>query len=191
MNLKTPKFNKVLEEYFSNLELDEQGGQERTCRISGEKFYVPAEDIAFYKKIGVPLPTLSPHESMRKKLGFLNVYNLFYGRSAKTGKKIISAYPENTKYKIWEHQIWHSDEFDPFKYGIEYNPEQSFFEQYKDFQLSVPRPNLEIKKAVNSDFTSGVVGVKNCYLVSDGRDSEDCRYSIYLESSKNIYHSFG
>jgi hypothetical protein len=180
-----------LGKYFSELELDEKGGQERTCRFSDKKFYITAEDIKFYKKIGVQLPTLSPHESMRKKLGFLNVYNLFFNKSVKTGKRIISAYPENTPYEIWEHQIWHSDEFDPFKYGIEYDFDKSFFEQYRYFQLSVPRPNLEIKNGVNSDYTNGVTDIKNCYLISDGRTSEDCAYSIFLEGSKQIYHSFG
>ena len=47
MNNKTPKFNKAMEKYFSELKLDEQGGQERICRVSGEKFYVRPEDIEF------------------------------------------------------------------------------------------------------------------------------------------------
>ncbi len=128
MNSKTPKFDEALEKYFSELKLDKQGGIEKTCRISGKKFYVRPEDIAFYKKIGVPLPTVSPHESMRKKLGFLNVYSLFYGKSAKTGKKIISAYPPSTKHQIWEHQIWNSDEFDPFVHGSNFDLDKSFFE---------------------------------------------------------------
>ncbi len=191
MPSKTPKFDEALEKYFSELELDENGVIEKTCRISGEKFYITAEDIAFYKKIGVPLPTVSPHESMRKKLGFLNVYNLFYGKSAKTGKKIISAYPSSTKYQIWEYQIWNSDEFDPFAYGIDFDSNKSFFEQYTKFQLSVPRPNLEITNGVNSDFTNGVVDVKDCYLFFDGRKSERCYYSIFTDMAKEIYNSFG
>ncbi len=189
MPSKTPKFDEALEKYFSKLKLDEKGGQERICRISGEKFYVATEDIEFYKKIGVPLPTLSPHESMRKKLGFLNAYNLFYGKSAKTGKKIISAYPPNTKYQIWEYQVWNSDEFDPFAYGIDFDSNKSFFEQYAKFQLSVPRPNLEIVNGVNSDFTNGVINTNNCYLVFDSRNLENSAYSI-ADESKEIYHSF-
>jgi hypothetical protein len=33
MNQKTPKFNKAKEKYFSELKLDEQGGQERVWRV--------------------------------------------------------------------------------------------------------------------------------------------------------------
>jgi len=57
MTSKTPKFDQALDEYFSKLELDEKGGQWRVCRFSGEKFYVRLEDVEFYKKMRVPLPT--------------------------------------------------------------------------------------------------------------------------------------
>lgn len=46
---KTPNFDKALNDYFSKLELDDKGGspprggQWRTCRFSGEKFYVRPE----------------------------------------------------------------------------------------------------------------------------------------------------
>ncbi len=122
---KTPKFDQALKEYFARLKLDDKGGQERICRVSGQKFYVRPEDIAFYKKIGVPLPTLSPQERMRRKIAFINIGNLFYGRSAKTGKRIISAYPPNTKYQIWEHQIWNDADFSDL--GIEYDANENFF----------------------------------------------------------------
>src|SRR3989344_5866418 len=96
---KTPKFDQALEKYFSDLKLDERGGQWRICRFSGEKFYVRPEDIGFYKKIKVPLPTLSPKERIRRKLAFLNSYNLFKVNSAFSGKSLISQYPPTTPYK--------------------------------------------------------------------------------------------
>ena len=139
---KTPQFDKALDEYFSKLEIDANGGQWRTCRFSGEKFYVRPEDIAFYKRIRVPLPTLSPHERTRRKFGFANIFNLFRAKSAYSEKTIIAAYPPTTPYKIYEHEIWNSDIWDPFDFGTTYDPDTSFFEQYRDFQLSVPRPSL-------------------------------------------------
>jgi hypothetical protein len=191
MNTKTPKFSELMEKYFSELELDEQGGQERVCRVSGKKFYITAEDIEFYKKMQVPLPTLSPNERTRKKLGFFNIYNLFFNKSAKTGKKIVSIYPKNTPYKIWEYQLWNSDEFNPFNYGVDYDYEKSFFKQYKKFQLQVPRTNLNIINAINSNFTNYVNNVKNCYLVTDAKDAEDCQHSTYAVGSKNCHFSYG
>ena len=191
MPSKTPKFDEALEKYFSELELDEKGGQEQICRISGEKFYVRPEDIAFYKKIGVPLPTVSPGERIRRKVAYFNIYNLFFNTSAKTGKKVVSSYPENTPYKIWEYQIWNSDEFNPLKYGVDYTSNKKFFEQYKKFQLEVPRQNLNVINAVNSKFTNYVNNVKNCYLVTDAHNAEDCQHSTYADNSKNCHYSYG
>jgi len=190
---KTPQFDKALAEYFEKLqpELDEQGGQERTCRFSGKKFYVRPEDIAFYKRIGVPLPTLSPHERTRRKVGFTNVFNLFRTQSALSGKTIISEYPPNTPYKIYEHEIWNGGGWDPEEFAAEYNPERGFFDQYRDFQLSVPRPSLLSIQSTNSDYTNTVYNLKDCYLVFDAIESEDCAYSSWLEYSKKCYNCYG
>jgi hypothetical protein len=188
MNQKTPKFNEALGKYFSELELDEKGGQERTCRFSDKKFYITAEDIKFYKKIGVPLPTLSPHERMRGKLGFFNLYNLFYGKSDKTGKKIVSSYPSDTPYKIYEHAIWNDIDFTNTSVG--YDQKKSFFEQYKDFQLKVPRPNLVTRNIVNSDYSHATVDVKNCYFVFDTLRTQDSQFSAYINDSKNCYYTY-
>ena len=191
MNHKTPKFNKAMEKYFSELKLDKQGGQERVCRVSGERFYVRPEDVEFYKKMQVPLPTLSPHERIRNQIAFFNFYNLYFNKSALTGKKIISFYPPQTKLPVWEHQLWHSDKFNPLSYGRDYDNQQSFFEQFKDFFFSVPKPNLIVKNCVNSDFGNNIQNAKNCYLTFDNRGSENSAYTIYIEESKEIYHSFG
>jgi hypothetical protein len=80
MNLKTPKFNEALGKYFSELKLDEQGGQERICRVSGEKFYVRPEDIEFYKKMQVLLPTLCHHCRMQRRMAHRVLLPIFYGQ---------------------------------------------------------------------------------------------------------------
>src|SRR3989344_8670505 len=136
---KTPKFDEGLDAYFSKLELDDNGGQWRTCCFSGERFYVRPEDIAFYKRIRVPLPTLSPHERARRKLGYVNLYNLFRITSAFSGKEIIASYPPNTPYPVYEHQVWNGGGWNPLEHGVDYDPERKFFDQYKEFQHTVPR----------------------------------------------------
>ncbi len=183
---KTPRFDQALNEYFSKLELDENGGQWRTCRFSGEKFYVRPEDIEFYKKIRVPLPTLSAHERIRRKLAFVNSYNLFHGTSALTEKSIISAYPPGSLFKIYEHQAWFGEGWDPFAYGVSYDTTRPFWEQYRAFQLSVPRPNLTVDPTnVNSDYTNSSSRLKNCYLVFDSYGAEDCAYGIVFMNTQN------
>ena len=188
---KTPKFDVALDTYFSKLELDENGGQWRVCRFSSEKFYVRPEDIAFYKKIRVPLPTLSPKERARRKLGYFNLYNLFHTKSALSGKSVIAAYPPSTPYPIYEHESWNGGGWDPEEFAVAHDPERRFFEQYKDFQRFVPRPNLLVRNSVNSDYAHNVFHVKDCYLAFDSVESENISYCIYAEYSKNCHRSFG
>lgn len=191
MSSKTPQFNKALDEYFLGLELDEKGGQWRTCRFSGEKFYVRPEDIDFYKKIQVPLPTLSPPERIRRKLAFWNSYNLYYGQSSFSGKRILMQYPPNTPYKIYEHQVWFGQEWNSLEYERDYDLDKRFFEQFKDLQLSVPRPNLFVDStSVNSEYTNDSVHLKNCYLVFNAVESEECYYSISPLRSQYCFDCF-
>lgn len=189
--IKTPKFDTALDTYFSKLKLDENGGQWRVCRFSGEKFYVRPEDIAFYRKIRVPLPTLSPHERARRKLAYSNIYNLFHTKSAFSGKTLISSYPPATPYRIYEHEVWKGGGWDPEEFAVTYDKNRGFFEQYAVFQRAVPRPNLFIRNSVESDYTNYVSHVKNCYLIFDAMESEDSAYCIYLHYSKNCYDSLG
>lgn len=139
MENKTPQFDRALDEYFSRFERDgkngsassdgcvSRGGQWRKCRFSGEKFCIRPEDIGFYKRIRVPLPTLSPRERMRLRLSFWNSYNLYTAISSFSGKKIITQYPSGTPYKIYEHQIWFGEEWNSLSYGLEYDESRSFF----------------------------------------------------------------
>ncbi len=183
MTSKTPQFDKALDEYFSKLEFDEKGGQWRTCRFSSEKFYVRPEDVAFYKKIRVPLPTLSPKERMRSFLAVWNSFNLFYGISSFSGKKILMQYPPNTPYKIYDHQHWFGGEWDAIEYERDCDLSRSFFDQFKNLQLVVPRPNLYVDNtSINSEFTNDSTHLKDCYLVFNSIKSENCHYTICLNS---------
>lgn len=180
---KILNFRRVLDEYFSKLELDEKGGQWRTCRFSGEKFYIRPEDVAFYEKIKVPLPTLSPAERLRRRMSFSPEYNLARVKSSFSGKTIVAAYPSGTPYKIWEHQAWFADDSEPMKYGLEGNPGKSFFEQFHKLQIAVPRPNLNTDSSnINSEYTNNSVRLKNCYLAFDSLDSENLYYSGAIQS---------
>ncbi|KKM03959.1 hypothetical protein LCGC14_1769180, partial [marine sediment metagenome] len=154
-------------------------------------FYVRPEDINFYKKIRVPLPTLSPRERTRRKLAFTNAYNLFKVTSAFSGKSIIALYPPSTPYKIYEHKIWFGDEWDSMDYAVEYKDQKNFFEQYKELQHNVPRHNLYVDgTSVNCDYTNGARRSKNCYFVFGAWQAEDSAYSIELRYSRNCYDCF-
>ncbi|HDY72994.1 MAG TPA: hypothetical protein ENH86_00260 [Candidatus Jorgensenbacteria bacterium] len=186
MNGKTPQFDRALDEYLSGLELDEKGGQWRTCRFSKEKFYVRPEDINFYKKVCVPLPTLKPNERRRRRVASQNSYNLFKNTSAFSGKRIITVYQPGSPYKVYEHEIWRSDEWDPMDYGSEYTTSSSFFEQFHKLQLEVPRTSLIGDPSnVDSEYTNVSKNLKNCYIVFDQNGGEDLYYHQCCADDKN------
>lgn len=174
---KTPKFDQAIKTYFANLKLNEKGGQERVCRFSGEKFYVRPEDVAFYQEMKVPLPTLSPLERWRRKIAFSSAYQFFKVKSAYSGKPIVSVFPSNTPFRIYEHEIWFSDQWNPLSYGKVPSLNHSFFDQFQELQRAVPRPNLNTDSSnVNSEYTNNSLYLKNCYLTFDSLQGEDLYY---------------
>lgn len=186
MTTKTPQFDAALDEYFTNLKLDEKGGQWRTCRFSDEKFYVRPEDVEFCRKIRVPLPTLSPLERRRKRIASYNAYKLFKTTSAYSGKKIVSNYPPLSPFKIYEYKIWLSDVLDPMQYQRLYDPTQPFWGQFRQLQLAIPRPALFSDPTnVNSDYTNFSKNLKNCYLTFDQSGGEDLYYHQCCLNDKN------
>ncbi len=183
---KTPQFDKAMDEYFANLELDEKGGQWRMCRFSGEKFYVRPEDVEFYKKIKVPLPTLAPIERNRRRLAYTPGYEFFKVKSARTGKEVVTVYSPRTPFPIYEHHLWFSPEFDPFRFAVGVDPQKPFFEQWRNLQLHVPRPNLNTDHTnINSDYTNNSFRLKNCYLAFDALEGENLYYFECCESNKD------
>ncbi len=188
---QTPQFDRVLAEYFSKLTLDASGAQERICRLSGERFYVRPEDIAFYREIGVPLPTLKPSERMRRRLAYSSGYNLFRVSSATSGKPVISVYPPNTPYKIYEHEIWFSDQWNPLEFGRIPDMHNDFFSQFHALQRAVPRPNLNNDSSnVNSNYVNNSIYLKNCYMTFDSLYGENLYYFECCLQNKDCMDSW-
>lgn len=200
MTDKTSQFDAALDEYFSGLALDEKGGQRRACRFSGpdarasckagapvsEKFYIRPEDIEFYKKIRVPLPTLSPLERSRRRMAFAPGYTFFLVQSAAGEKPLISVYPPNTPFKIYEHTLWFSDGWDPVAFAKTFDASRTFFDQFRELQLQVPRPNLLTDSSnFNSEYTNNSVHLKNSYMTFDSLNGENLYYCDACSGSKD------
>ncbi|MFA4815216.1 MAG: hypothetical protein WC924_05080 [Candidatus Gracilibacteria bacterium] len=149
----------------------------QTCRVSGKSFLTTDEDQDFYKKIGVPVPTLCPEERQRRRLSFRNERNLYHRKCDLTGHQIISNYSPDKVFKIYEKEAWWSDEWDPLSYGKPYDFSKPFFEQFRELQLLVPRINLLSKGGENVAYTNHATYNKNCYLLFNATHCEDVHYS--------------
>ena len=162
----------------------------RVCQNCGRKFVIEPEDFEFYKKIGVPPPTLCPDCRLQRRLAFRNERNLYRRKCDFSGKNIISIYHPNSPYKVYDQKIWWSDKWDPMDYGRDYDFNRPFFEQFEELMREVPQISLIQVKCVNSDYCNYTEGNKDCYLVFGGDFNENVSYStfsMYCQDSLDLY----
>jgi len=164
---------------------------ERVCRVSGKKFEIASEDLEFYKKMSVPLPTLCPEERSRRRMAWRNERHLYKNISRVTGKEIISVFAPDSGYHTCEPNIWYTDEIDNSKYGRDFNFSRSFFEQFNDLLHDITLPALVNINTVNSDYGQYVDGARNCYLIFASDNCEDCYYVSYIWECKNCVDCYG
>ncbi|OGJ42389.1 hypothetical protein A3B60_02455 [Candidatus Peregrinibacteria bacterium RIFCSPLOWO2_01_FULL_39_12] len=167
-----------------------------TCKNCKNQFSIGAEDLKFYqmispaiggKKLEMPVPTLCFACRHQKRLAFRNEINLYHRKCDSSGKQIISMYSPDKPYKIYDQHIWWSDSWNPVDFGQDFDFNKSFFEQYKELQLQVPRMNLNNINNENSDYCNLAMNDKNCYLVFTADEDEDC---CYLRFADRNYRCF-
>lgn len=169
---------------------------QNTCNQCGLKFQVPDEDLKFYKKLVVkvdgkvfemPPPNLCFFCRHQKRLAFRNEVNLYHRKCDKTGRQIISMYSQDKPFRIYDQHVWWGDEWDPLEYSRDFDFSRTFFEQYRDLQLQVPRMSLNNINPENSDYCNLALNNKNCYLVFTADNNQDC---AYLRFSDRNYRCF-
>jgi len=150
--------------------------QIKNCQNCKKDFVIEPEDFQFYEKMKVPAPTWCPDCRAIRRLTFYNQVNLYKKAEAKDGKKVFSTYPEEADIKIYDHDYWWSDKWNPMDYGAEVNFERPFLEQLKELNHSIPWPSRSIRALVNSDYCNNASYLKNCYLCFNEDESENCQY---------------
>ncbi len=96
-------------------------------------------------------------------------------------------YPANVPFPVYKLQEWQKDSWDSADYGRDFDFSRPFFEQFAELTNEVPHfalftyPEFD----VNSDYTNCAGWSKNCYLISQAEQNEDCYYSRGINYSKN------
>lgn len=159
----------------------------RICQVSGQKFVIEPEDFDFYERIGVPPPTFSPEERLRRRMSFLNDRNYYKRKCDLTGESCISLFPENSECPVYSPKAWWSDKWDAIDYGQDYDFTQPFFSQFSRLMRRVPQFSLQSQYTtlINSDYTMMGTYNRNCYLVVNTQYCEDCLYTTFCDHSKN------
>jgi hypothetical protein len=157
---------------------------QKVCKTCGKNFELNSEDINFYEKMKSPVPNYCPDCRAARRLAFRNERTLYKRICSKSGKQIISIYPENTPFPVYDQHIWWGDDWEGIDYGQDYNPGRPFFEQWLELRNKVPRISLLNINSVNSEYGNNNEDNKNCYLVFATQNSEDCMYGRLMYRNK-------
>lgn len=159
----------------------------RTCAVSGTEFPIFQSDLVYYEKISptlegkkylLPAPTLCPEERERRRLSWRNERKLYRRNCDKTGKSMMSMYPENSEYTIYDWKVWYSDARDAMDYGRDYDFSKTFVENYEALNRAVPKKSLHIVDSMeNCEYCNYGIFSKSCYLVNGWGRAENCLYS--------------
>ena len=157
----------------------------KQCQNCKQNFTIEPEDFQFYEKMKVPAPTFCPECRMIRRLAYRNERALYKRACDLCKKDKILMFPQDGPYKVYCKECWYSDTWDPKSYAMEYDFSKSFFEQFKDLLLKVPRlGQIHQGYIVNSDYANRVSDQKNSYLVYGSTGSENCRYGVWLNAAK-------
>ncbi len=155
------------------------------CLDCHRNFTISNDEKKMYQKIGIELPTLCFFCRVKLHLSFWLFGKFRKGVSDLSGKSLITILPENARYPIYTLKEWHSDSWDGMDFGIDYNPNESFFKQLKNLQEKIPRPHQSASNNTNCEWSDDVWNSKNCYLSRSLEKCEDLLYSYRNLKVKN------
>ncbi len=146
-------------------------------------------EIAYCQNNHIPLSSQGQTERLRDLLAFYNSIFLYNHKCDLSGKPMLSIVPPTKNFKVYDIGIWMDDTaWDPLTYGRNYDFSRPFFEQFAALLQVVPVPSRSVVLSTmeNSDYTNGVSNAKNCYLIFDCNNCEDCYFSYQMNNAKNI-----
>lgn len=165
----------------------------RQCQNCKQSFTIEPQDFKFYEKIQVPPPTFCPDCRYQRRLAHRNERVLYNRTCDATGEAIVSIYPQDVPFPIYEQAYWMGDKWDSMQYGRDFDFSRLFFEQFEELQRVVPRINLRNNESVNSKYTNQCEHNKDCYLLVASCYSENTMYAnwaMYCKDSLEAYNLF-
>src|SRR3989344_6495278 len=162
----------------------------KICQNCEQSFVIEPEDFTFYEKIKVPPPTWCPECRAIRRMVFWNQSNLYRKKDSRTGEEIFSTYPARADVKIYDHDYWWSDAWDPMEFGMAIDFSRPFLEQLKELNAKVPLPSRSVRGMVNSDYSNQASCVKDCYPCFNGGNAENCLYCVAFQRIKDTMDAY-
>ena len=156
------------------------------CKNCSIGFQIQNDDRQLFKQLQIPEPTLCPKCRNIRRMTWRNDRTFYHGKSALSGKSMISMYPPDTRYTVYLQDEWYGDLWNAMDLGRDFDFTRPFFEQFAELQLAIPRMNLDIVNCENSEYCNYCSDDKNCYLDIAGEANEDCYYNLFVKYSKDV-----
>lgn len=187
----------------------------KTCQNCKKDFTIEVEDFNFYEKIKVPPPTWCPECRMNRRMSFGNTWGVYFRNCDKCGEKTLTMYRPENPIRVYCDSCWWADDWDGSEYGVDYDPNRNFLEQWRELRSKTPHfaKDALYTTLKNCEYTNAIAFSKNCYmsfwvdycdfvfyssLVNNVKDSVDvfrvfrselCYDSVGINSSSKIYFS--
>jgi hypothetical protein len=152
---------------------------------SDRQFYDSVSPVIADKKYPLPEPTLCSQCRSQRRMVWRAELNLFKRKSDFSEKAIVSFYPPEADCKVYTINEWWSDDWDPIKYGRDFDFSRPFSEQFAELVKKVPLMGLSCSGNENSDYINCASWNKNCYLIAGANYNEDCYYGNFINHCKN------
>lgn len=172
---------------------------QKNCTLCHVAFTLDEQDISFYQRMGVDTPALCPVCRFRRRALWRNERTLYSRTCDLCKKQIISMYHPSAGYTVYCQACYFSDSWDPLTYGMSYDPQRSFLDQYSELLRAVPKRNLfHSGVSTNCEYQNFAGHNKNCYMtfntgysegilysrgLRESRDALDCYYGVNVERS--------
>ncbi len=76
------------------------------CEKSKKQFRITRQELEFYKKYNIPLPTDHVDERFLRRLKMRPARELHVRRCDKTQQKIVTVFPQETPFPVWEESMY-------------------------------------------------------------------------------------
>lgn len=162
----------------------------KQCQSCHTEFKIDLADLSFYAKINVPAPTWCPRCRLKRRLAFRNERSLYKRDCDLCHESMLSVYSPKSPYIVYCAKCWHSDAWDQYSYGREYDFSRPFLEQFIELEKSIPRLTLLQENNIDSPWVNYETDDKNCYLNFGGHLNEDSAYNQYALKSKDSLDNF-
>lgn len=157
----------------------------KQCQQCSKTYSLSEAELSFFKQINVPERDTCFECTKIMQLNWRNE-KVFYMRKCDECKKdMVSCFSADAKHPVLCNDCWWSDDFDPLKYGQDFDFSRPFFKQFKELLNNTPVGNLYIDNSENSEYTNLATNNKNCYMVTASDYDENMAYSNYCSYTKD------